>query len=536
MSGGAVLMRDEGRGPPGGRQRLLTAVLALAVFAAAGFFAWTAFSGRVVPSPPATSAPTGSPTAVDLSTIPEGWTELAAPLEIRSGAAQAWTGSALLEWGGSTDASGDRPPENDGIEYVASTNTWGQIPSAPIAARSYAAHAWTGTELLVWGGWDGSWARSEPGTLGDGAAYDPVTQRWRELPPAPIDARVPLFAWTGDELIVWGTSFRTNDRPLDGAAYDPASDTWRSIADGPIELTDATAVWTGSEMIVFGAALHGGNVPETPTAIGAAYDPAADSWRELPASEIDTNANTANWLDGRLVAWDYSERTSAYSPDSNTWTSLAGPPVDACEDTPQGVSAEGFVFGELCAEQILIRPGEDRWHNITRRDIPFTPGGFAAAGPVVLVFGYEGEYFDQGGPLQMFAYRPPSSFDCGGFGEDGEELAAAAAARFELLRSDRPEPLARPEIEDLLSASGEAAYSASENGLVGLFAHVHIDQVMSVQPAPDGEGFVVEVRMWNLKGSGKVVEQLTLRPGTNLAGDDCELVIDDARLIGGTLT
>ena len=533
---GVVPMQDEGPAPPGRRQRLLTAVLAFTVFAAAGLFAWTAFSARVRDSSPATPAQSGSATAFDPSTIPEGWTELAAPPEIRSGATQVWTGSELLEWGGSTDASGDRPPENDGIAYDAPTDTWETIPPAPIAPRSYAAHAWTGTELLVWGGWDGSWSGDEPGTMGDGAAYDPATQRWRELPPAPIDGRTPLFAWTGDELIVWGTSFRTNERPLDGAAYDPASDTWRSIAEGPIELTDATAAWTGGEMIVFGAALYGGNRAETPTAIGAAYDPAADSWREIPASEIDPNANTANWLDGRLIAWDYAEHTSAYSPDTDSWTNLAGPPVDACEDTPRGVSADGLIFGELCAEQVVIRPGEDRWHNVTRRDLPFTPGGFAAAGPVVLVFGYEGDYFDQGGPLQMFAYRPPSSFDCGGFGESGEELAAAVAARFELLRSDRPESLARPEIDDLLSASGEAAYSASENGLVGLFADVHIDRVMSVLPAPDGEGFVVEVRMWDLNGSGKVIEELILRPGMNLAGDDCDLVVDGARLIEGPLS
>jgi hypothetical protein len=46
-------------------------------------------------------------------------------------------------------------------------------------------------------------------------------------------------------------------------------------------------------MIVFGAALHGGNFPETPTAIGAAYNPASDTWRRLPESDIDPNANTA---------------------------------------------------------------------------------------------------------------------------------------------------------------------------------------------------------------------------------------------------
>jgi hypothetical protein len=472
----------------------------------------------------------------NLSTLTEGWTELAQPPEIRVGAAQVWTGAELLVWGGGLGDKGSEHPLNDGIRYLAVTDSWERIPPAPIAARSYPASAWTGTELVVWGGWHGSWTANEPRTFDDGAAYDPDTGRWRKLPPAPIDARAPLFVWTGEELIVWGTSLRTSDRPLDGAAYDPVSDTWRTIADGPIELTDATAVWTGEEMIVFGAALHGGNVPETPTAIGAAYDPSADTWRELPASEIDPNANTTNWLADRLIAWDYSEQTSAYSPETDAWMALAGPPVDACEDTPSGVSADGFIFGELCAEQIVMLRGEGRWHNVTRRDLPFMPATFAAAGGAVLVLGYEGDFFDPFGPFQLFAYRPPSSFVCGGFSERGSALAAAVAARFELLRSDRAEVLGRPEIEDLLSADGDAAYSAPENGLEGLFGgHVHIDRITSIEPAGEGSGFVVEVRMWNLNGSGKVTEQLTLRPGRNLAGDECELVVIDARLVSGSL-
>ena len=48
-------------------------------------------------------------------------------------------------------------------------------------------------------------------------------------------------------------------------------------------------------MIVFGAALHGGNVPETETAIGAAYDPSTDRWRRLPDSPLSPQASTAAW-------------------------------------------------------------------------------------------------------------------------------------------------------------------------------------------------------------------------------------------------
>jgi len=396
--------------------------------------------------------------------------------------------------------------------------------------RSFPATAWTGSELLIWGGWDGSYSDEERNTLSDGAAYDPATKHWRVLPASGLTARAPLFVWTGEELIVWGTRLRTTDRPLDGAAYDPATDSWRRIADGPIELTDAIGVWTGTEMIVFGAALHGGNFPETPTAIGAAYDPASDTWRQLPDSDIDPNANTASWLGDRLVAWDYSEHTSAYSPETNSWSRLAGPPVDACEDVPSSVTADGFVFGQLCGEFVVMFPGEDRWHNVTRRDLPFWAAEFVPIEDLVFVLGYEGLY--EGSP-RMFAFRPPDSFDCGGFpGLHGVDLAAAVAARFELLRSDRPEVLALPEIQALLSSAGEAAFEDPSSGVGGLFAQIALDRIESIEELPGRDAFRVKVRLYNLGGEGKLSEELTLRQGVNLSGDECPLVVDDVRAIG----
>jgi hypothetical protein len=466
------------------------------------------------------------------SGYPAGWTELPAPPEIRSGAAQVWTGSQLLVWGGTTGFN-EQSVVASGMVFDATELAWRPTAPAPLDPRTRMASAWTGSELLVWGGWSGrSGSEFLEGFLGDGAAYDPVSDSWRSLPPAPIDARAPLSVWTGREMLVWGTSVRVEDRPRDGAAYDPTTDSWRPIAEAPIELTDATAVWTGTEMIVFGAALYGGNFPETPTAIGASYDPASDTWRQLPDSDIDPNANTASWLEDRLIAWDYSEHTSAYSPDSDAWASLRGPPVDACEDVPTSVTAEGFVFGRLCGELVVMLPGEDGWHNVTRRDLEFWPASFVPVEDLVFVLGYEG--IDSGTPTRMFAFRPPSSFACGGFpGMHRAELAGAVAARFELLRSDRPEALARPEIEDLLSAAGEAAFEAPTSGLGGLFADVALDRIVSIDQLSGADGFQVIVRLYDLGGTGILSEELTLRAGTNLSGDDCALLVDDANVIRG---
>jgi hypothetical protein len=121
------------------------------------------------------------------------------------------------------------------------------MAAGPLSARSATAAAWTGDEFLIWGGRTSDAcclpSDSEP-FLDDGAAYDPVERTWRRLADAPIEARAPLSVWTGQELIVWGSTDR-NLRYRDGAAYDPATDTWRRIADGPIDLTDAVALWSG---------------------------------------------------------------------------------------------------------------------------------------------------------------------------------------------------------------------------------------------------------------------------------------------------
>jgi hypothetical protein len=193
------------------------------------------------------------------------------------------------------------------------------------------------------------------------------------------------------------------------------------------------------------------------------------------------------------------------------------------------VTAEGFVFGQLCGELVVMRPGEDAWHNVTRRDLQFWPASFAPVRDAVFVLGYESSFYDQGEPTRMFVFRPPSSFACGGFpGVDGAELADAVAARFELLRSDRPEALARPEIEDLLSAAGEAAFEDPTRGLGGLFTDVALDRIVSIDPLSGADGFRVIVRLYDLGGTGMLSEELTLRAGTNLSGDECALLVDDA--------
>jgi hypothetical protein len=386
-----------------GARRGAVAVVAFVVFAAGGTLLWRA----IQPAPPELRGPSPSPEpATDaLGELPSGWTELAPSPDIRCCAATAWTGSELLVWSGRQNTGfSDEVAEPGGFRFDPISGQTRAMAPSPLGPRSVPASAWTGDELLVWGGQD---AKAGSRSYDDGAAYDPGTDTWRALPPSPLSARVPLSVWTGSDWILWGTGVRRDDRPLDGAAYDPTTNTWRSIAAGPIELTDATAVWTGTEMIVFGAALHGGNQPETSTAIGAAYDPRADRWRVLPPSPLDTNSNTAAWNGSELIALDYNHDSAAYDPRTDRWRDLGRVPGDDCEGGLSGsVAIDGDVLAIDCGHALLFGEGSDGWVDVTPADgvfgFAFLP--FATTQPMsaALVFGV-----DEFDPSGLFAYRPP---------------------------------------------------------------------------------------------------------------------------------
>jgi len=391
--------------PPAAGRRLATAAVALAVFATAVVFAWDLShpDRRVVPGPA---------TAVDLaSELQEGWSEMPAPPQVRSGAATVWTGSQLLVWGGyEFTGSGDEDPDHGGFVFDGATRTWEALPDSPLSGRSDMASAWTGEELLIWGGFDGGF-REVP-FFDDGAAFDPVTETWRMLPAPPIGPRTPFSVWTGRELIVWGSADRFA-RLRDGAAYDPTTNTWRTIADGPTDITDGSAVWTGEEMIVFGAALDGNNHAYTPTAVAAAYDPAADTWRELPPSDLSPQAMTAEWVNGELIAWDYEHGSAAYDPGTNSWRQLPDVPLRFSECYPSSVATATIMFGEFCGSTVVFSTEDAAWHRVPM-NLPDPQGGCCwvhepvAAGDVVLVpshlYGKALEALDR----RMFVYNPPA--------------------------------------------------------------------------------------------------------------------------------
>jgi hypothetical protein len=210
---------------------------------------------------------------------------------------------------------------------------------------------------------------------------------------------------------VWGSSERTA-RYRDGATYDPATDSWRRIADAPVEITDGSAVWTGDEMIVFGAALDGNNHADTRTDIGAAFDPASDSWRRIPDSTLSPQAATAAWPGGgEMIAWDYDQASAAYDPVANSWRPLERVPIRFSECRPESVVIPDVVFGDFCGRTVLFSTAEDGWRDVSRDELNGWVVEPVPAGDAFLVMAQSLELSETPNgafDTRMFAFVPPT--------------------------------------------------------------------------------------------------------------------------------
>ncbi len=180
--------------------------------------------------------------------------------EGRGEPACVWTGSELIVWGGLLQG-GNRSAGTGGI-YDPETKKWRPLPmdGAPKAARGVQA-VWTGSEMLVWGG---AHLEGDPLVnvgLNTGALFNPRLNSWRATSvKGAADGRMYCgAAWTGDELIVWGGGSHVVANMNTGGRYNPASGKWTATAiDGaPTGRGILTAVWTGDGMLIYGGSTGG---------------------------------------------------------------------------------------------------------------------------------------------------------------------------------------------------------------------------------------------------------------------------------------
>jgi len=340
------------------------------------------------------------------------WRRIAdAPLSPTGGMAAAWTGRQLVVWGGQ-EADGHQPV-GDGAAYDPAADRWNRLPAAPIAARFGATAVWTGHEVLIWGGQGG------PGAVfGDGAAYDPALRRWRVLPAAPIRARTSHEAvWTGREMVVWGGFGRCC--PIDSvihepaaAAYEPVSNSWRRMADVPVP-------WSGDDgsavtMVDDGRPLvwrHGQL---------AAYDGVTNVWSEVGGVKpeplpIDPGlaSTTADpfalgvSLDHEVLTWTGKSgqlQGLAWRASDGSWRRTAMFEGQSGASIAAGGPSRIYAAAGQSARVLEYRVNDDRWE-----ELPLPPVNTRSAAVLVWTGSellFWGGIGDEGPEMDGAAWRP----------------------------------------------------------------------------------------------------------------------------------
>ena len=249
-----------------------------------------------------------------------------------------WTGTLMVVWGGYSGIGWLGP----GGRYDPATDTW--TPTATTgapSARDKLTAVWTGSVMIVWGGSNDS----------TGGRYNPALDTW--MPTSLVNAPVPrtwhTAVWTGSVMVVWGGQVggpMTNS----GGRYNPETDTWSptSMVNSPFAREYHTAIWTGSRMVVWGG--HNGVATNT----GGRYDPATDTWSTTSTTGAPPARmwHTAVWTGTRMVVWGGSntlllDTGGRYDPASDTWTTVSttGAPHARSQHTAVWMGSLMVVWG-----------------------------------------------------------------------------------------------------------------------------------------------------------------------------------------------
>ncbi len=331
---------------------------------------------------------------------------------------------------------------------------WRELPPGPLGGREQAVALWTGTELLLVGGSDAP--PCEPGAdcnnpnihaLRDGASYDPATDRWRNMAPAPLPllhvsavmAGGVAYLWTYRDDIRRGTersllAYHPDDdrwerlslpepKPETGRLaaagdrvvlyqptqehglagdwlYDPPTATWTEIPLDPLQPAfDRTPVWTGAELVLVGIEVGAAGEAEPGVYAAAAYDPATAEWRRLPDSEIAgwtpdwhlvgdrlVNPSPGTGDGGTINNWGRSYPFGGnLDPATGTWLELPQP-----EGPPGDLIGHPAAGGDLLLSSSgwVLDTSSSSWTPVSRpAGGPVTGGAVDWAGEQLVLWG-----------------------------------------------------------------------------------------------------------------------------------------------------
>lgn len=303
----------------------------------------------------------------------------------------------MIVWGGWGDETGDNAYA-DGAAFDPVANKWRVIAESPLPRSWYHLATWTGSEMLVFSGFSA-------------AAYDPVGDVWRTLAAPPFPLRRQGFldpisgVWAQDTYVAWD-SF--DDRVV---AYSPATDEWTEMPPVEIDVTRGVLRFTGESIFAFGTDVN----TRRPILQGAELK--GTSWIPTPSVQFWTSENAHGarpnlvaWAGDRFVAWSDGGRGSEafmYTPGDDAWTPTGPNTVFGCEYSSSPTEMDTRVFVPSCGGQSIYDSQTDQWTRLNidglgeGRDTVWTGKEILVWGDTCC-FGAGGEPFD----VSAWRYRP----------------------------------------------------------------------------------------------------------------------------------
>jgi hypothetical protein len=295
---------------------------------------------------------------------------------VRTGAVSAWTGRQLLIWGGALGPQGDQL-SGDGAAYDPTTKQWTKLPAAPISARDQMASVWTGSELFIWGG------DAADGISKNGALYNPTTQKWRTLPASPLSARTGAQAVRVDNevIVISGNPPALSSSQqvrTDLAAFNPTTNKWTTLAPMPLNsdqlVLAVVAVATNDRLYAWEEWQHAVNNADGSGTIYSGidlyiFDPARNSWAADVAASRPTDGSDKNNAPEGLNSALWTGASILVPPTNSNW----------CGDCPGPM-----MFG---GQGRVLDPMTNSWAKIPQGPIDFfDPSAFLWTGNTLIEF------------------------------------------------------------------------------------------------------------------------------------------------------
>ena len=140
---------------------------------------------------------------------------------------------------------------NNGAKYKPATDTWDTIATNPAfdSLAHVLAVVWTGNRMIAIG------SKLINGTYTQiGRKYNPANNTWEAISMANAPAIYAdcAYTWTGTELLIFGGS-NGSAFVNTTASYNPQANTWTTLSNtnAPTPRGDANAVWTGNMMVIW---------------------------------------------------------------------------------------------------------------------------------------------------------------------------------------------------------------------------------------------------------------------------------------------